>query len=123
MTQEEYFKRFQEESNIECTMTNAKNKDYADPNDAFANFRQIEYLTMGRITAEMGILTRMSDKFSRVANLLARPATVSNESILDTLRDISVYAKILRIYIMSKTPEPIQFIERQAKAEMPKYQR
>lgn len=107
MTQEEYFKRFEAESEMENALTGSKNKDYADPNDAFANFRQIEHLTSGRISAEMGILTRMSDKFTRVANLLARPAAVADESILDTLRDISVYAKILRIYIMAKTQEQL----------------
>lgn len=102
MTQEEYFKRFQEECNNELQLTKNKNADYADIQDAFANFRQIEHLTSGRISVEAGILTRMSDKFTRVANLLARPAAVADESILDTLRDISVYAKILRIYLQDK---------------------
>lgn len=73
-----------------------KNADYANAHDPFANFRDSELLG---ISVEKGILVRMSDKLRRAANLLDRPAEVTDESLDDTLADISNYANILRIFL------------------------
>jgi len=60
-------------------------------------------------TGDIGLVVRMLDKVLRLANLLGftikaefvsykSPKEPKNESIDDTLKDISVYAKIQRIY-------------------------
>ena len=119
MRQEEYLKEFAAESQIEVQLTTAKNSDYAGEKDAFQNFRLIETLSEGNISTEDGILTRMSDKFQRVINLLQRNKQhVSDESVLDTLRDISVYAKILRIYIRYKHDQELQIETAQSKMDI-----
>lgn len=81
----------------------AKNKDYASDGDAFANFRQVENL--GLCTVEQGIMVRMSDKFSRIANLLTRPAAVADEKIEDTIHDLITYAALLKAYLHEKKGE------------------
>jgi len=106
MTQQEYLKRFAQENEIELALTTAKNGDYAETSDAFKNFRQIEVLTGGVISTEIGMFTRLSDKMSRLGSLLVREAKVKDESIQDTLRDISVYSKIMRIYLENKDATP-----------------
>lgn len=102
MNQADYLEAFKQECHEEMALTSAKNKDYAGQENAFANFELIEILTAGRITTEDGILVRMTDKLKRVANLLERPAAVKDEKITDTLRDLSVYAKILKIRLDGK---------------------
>lgn len=100
-----YFDLFEKECLEELRLTRAKNTDYANTENAFQNFNGIEYFSAGSITTEQGIIVRMTDKFQRVINLINRPKNieaVKDESIIDTLRDISVYAKILRIYIQTK---------------------
>lgn len=98
MTQIEYIKKFEELATEEIELTKLKNGDYAQPLDAFANFRRIEDITAGRISVEDGILCRITDKISRVASLLANTANVKEESLIDNLKDISVYCRIWRIY-------------------------
>lgn len=105
LSQKDYFQIFEKESLEEVELTRRKNTDYACDANAFKNFNVIEYLTDGAVTTEEGILTRLSDKFIRVVHLLTRlegSHKVKDESVLDTLRDISVYSKILRIYLMTK---------------------
>ncbi len=72
-----------------------KNQDYATGADAFSNFREIE---AAGISAEDGILTRMSDKWSRLKNLKKKgeaATAVQDESFDDTLLDLANYALIL----------------------------
>lgn len=77
----------------------SKNQDYASDEDPFANFRQCEAL--GICTVEQGILTRMSDKFARISNLIVndREPEVKDEAVSDTLRDLINYSAILLAYI------------------------
>lgn len=107
MTQDEYFELFKKECEEEMKLTGAKNKDYAGVKDAFQNFRAIAFLTGDKISVEQGILVRLSDKFQRVINLIHSdsPPAVKDEKVTDTLRDISVYAKILKIYLQEKPGE------------------
>ena len=100
LSQRTYFERFAEIAQELVDITTAKNKDYAGTQDAFKNFKQTEQF--GVATAEAGIFTRMTDKMTRVANLLQRPASVRGEAITDTLTDLAVYAIILRIYLETK---------------------
>lgn len=82
----------------------AKNADYAGVNgaeDAFANFRMVE--RFGVVTAEQGMFTRMSDKFSRIASFIAKGVLkVKDESIEDTLLDFANYCILMAAYIRAK---------------------
>jgi hypothetical protein len=103
MTQKDYLEQFKKENDEELALTTAKNSDYADELNAFANFEIIEHLSQGRITAAQGFVVRMSDKLQRITNLIAREGKVQDEKVTDTLRDLSVYSKLLRIYLLDKS--------------------
>lgn len=102
MKKEGYEKRFRSSLNKMLSITLAKNSDYAPTENALSNFYMVE--TLGLTTAENWILVRMSDKLSRIANLLKNDAknNVKNESIEDTLIDLANYAIILKILIEDK---------------------
>lgn len=71
-----------------------KNAGYAgaDNPDPWANFRMAERFG---ISAFMGTLVRMSDKYIRIINLRKDPNNERvGESILDTLIDLAAYALI-----------------------------
>jgi len=74
-----------------------KNRDYAQGDDTFQNFRMVE--DAGLITVEEGIVVRMSDKMQRIINLLNDDAAVEDETIEDTLSDLRNYANILQVYL------------------------
>lgn len=78
----------------------AKNQDYAGEGDPFKNFKHVDIL--GICSVETGLLTRMTDKMSRIANLTKSDAKVKDESISDTLNDLINYAAILKAYLKSK---------------------
>ena len=81
----------------------AKNKDYAGPggDDAFANFTRVE--KMGIATTEQGMLTRMTDKLSRLASFAnAGTLAVKDESATDTLLDLANYCILMAGYLASK---------------------
>jgi len=77
-----------------------KNHDYAGEEDSFKNFRMCE--NMGLCSVETGIMVRMSDKMSRIANLLEKENAVKDESITDTLIDLANYSIILKCYLEQK---------------------
>ena len=93
-----YAALFQAELDTIARLTMSKNANYAGDGDALANFRLIEHVSGGRITTADGILTRMSDKFQRIVNLLGG-STTNHESLEDNLMDLSVYALILKIHL------------------------
>ena len=71
-----------------------KNRDYAGT-DYLSNFLMCE--RMG-IPAWKGSLIRLSDKFSRVINIArTEEISVSDETVVDTLMDLAVYAILTRI--------------------------
>ncbi|AIY89919.1 nucleotide modification associated domain-containing protein [Geoglobus acetivorans] len=74
-----------------------KNRDYAGNRSPFHNFELCERL--GICSLEEGILVRMTDKMSRIANLLKKEADVRDESIEDTLKDLINYSAILIAYL------------------------
>ena len=53
-------------------------------------------------STEAGIVVRMTDKLSRIANLIKQDAKVKDESISDTLLDLMNYANILKVYLNNK---------------------
>jgi nitrogen regulatory protein PII-like uncharacterized protein len=71
-----------------------KNAGYAgDSPDPWANFRECE--SFG-INIENGIITRMSDKWSRIRSLWKNPDNEKvGETVEDTLKDLAAYALIL----------------------------
>lgn len=71
-----------------------KSAGYAgiDNPDPLANFRASEKIG---VSAFKGCLIRLSDKFERVCNLARLPDNEQvGETIIDTLKDLSVYANI-----------------------------
>ena len=108
MTQQELIARIGEIYAENLEIARKKNSDYADDTDAFKNLNACE---MYGVPAEKGVLVRMSDKMTRISNLIGRQAAVADETVLDTLRDLSVYATLLMVLMESKqstnhTPPP-----------------
>ena len=101
ITREEFVKQFEGTLTEMYNIMKAKNADYASEWDPFANFRLVEQLWI--TSAEKAILVRMSDKMSRISNLLEREAKVKDESIADTLSDLANYSVILKILLANKS--------------------
>jgi len=71
-----------------------KNAGYAgeDARDSWANFRMSEAFG---VSALLGCLIRMSDKWIRITNLIKNPKNEQvGESIKDTLKDLAAYALV-----------------------------
>ena len=97
MDQTTFISRLVEEHNLCVQISKAKNADYSTTNDAFLNFRGA--LQIG-VDPAQAILVRMSDKMARIGNLLKKKkAAVADESVADTLRDLSNYALILLLFL------------------------
>lgn len=99
MNREDYIKEFEKITTDMLETTKRKNADYSGgSNDAFANFRMVEHFEV--TNAEVGLFTRMTDKFSRLASFVNQnELQVKDESVYDTLKDLAVYAIIMAIYI------------------------
>lgn len=69
-----------------------KNADYGADSDPFKNFRMSVQV---KVEPARGILVRLSDKVSRVSNLLDKEPAVVSESIHDTIEDAINYLVIL----------------------------
>jgi hypothetical protein len=80
-------------------ISRAKNADYANGEDPFQNFRQVE--SLGLCSVETGIMVRLSDKMTRVSNLLNKEAAVKDESVTDTIMDAINYLAILKAWLDS----------------------
>lgn len=83
-----------------------KNHDYAAPSERradplaiFANFRQCEFLNI--CSVESGMLVRLSDKFSRICNLLreGHQRSIKDEAVTDTIQDAINYLILLQLYL------------------------
>jgi len=92
--------RFEALSRENVETVRKKNSDYATDTDAFANFAAA--VEVG-VPVERGFLVRIMDKIHRASNLLDKeePA-VTEESLSDTLRDLSTYSLLLLIYLEQK---------------------
>jgi hypothetical protein len=79
----------------------AKNADYTGAtNDPFANLRSVEQLG---ISTEVGLLTRMMDKMSRISSFVAKgELSVKDESAQDTLLDLANYCALFAGVIEDK---------------------
>lgn len=92
---EQFFKDLETTFKICLEIAKKKNADYADE-DPFKNFRMS--MQVG-VEPSRAILVRISDKLSRVSNLLDKEASVGDERIEDTLHDIINYCAILKAYL------------------------
>ena len=71
-----------------------KNADYSGSNaDAFRNFDAVEFF--GITDSKTGIMVRLTDKFTRIANLLTKDAKVVEESLQDSIEDAINYLAIM----------------------------
>ena len=101
MTKAEYIQFFEERAAAKLALTKAKNDDYSAGVDPFANFTRVE--AMGICSTEQGFLVRMTDKMSRISSFVQRgELSVKDESVDDTLKDLSIYADLFAAYLRSK---------------------
>ena len=100
MNFEEYLSQFDNTLELMLNTTKNKNQDYAKDYYAFANFKRCEDL--GICSTEAGIVTRMTDKLSRIGNLLTKDSNVLDERLEDSVLDMAVYSVILYIYLNNK---------------------
>jgi len=96
MNQKTFLKHMEAGFAKNLDIARAKNADYSVDDDAFQNFRAC---TAFGIPVEIGILVRMTDKMTRISNLLNKEANVKDETIADTIADLSNYAMILKVYV------------------------
>ncbi len=99
MKPEDYLKRHKELTAMMYEISRRKNSDYtAGSVDAFANFKLVEKL--GITSAEIGFLTRMTDKISRLAGLSSgKEVEVKDEKYTDTLLDLANYCLLFCIFL------------------------
>jgi hypothetical protein len=93
--EQELFDAFDQESENCSELFARKQMDYGPFN--ISNFGLI------------GVIIRMNDKFERLKNLVFSGKEPQNESILDTLRDVSIYAKIAVLVEQGKWPYAKRF--------------
>lgn len=102
MTREEHLKLMEDKMKKNLEVAKAKNRDYCgkkEGSDPFSNFKASPIVG---VSVERGILVRMMDKMARISSLLDQEAQVKDESIQDSLMDLSNYSLILSNYLDSK---------------------
>jgi len=99
MNKEEYFKFQEEYFNKIKELTKTKNADYSgEGTNPFKNFEHVG--TYDPSWVLIGFITRMSDKFARIASFIQKgKLEVKNESVIDSLMDLSNYACLMAGYI------------------------
>jgi hypothetical protein len=97
MTKEQFINHITETFSSCLEIVSRKNADYSgNAEDPFKNFRMS--VQVG-VTPERGLLVRISDKISRISNLLDKEAAVKDESISDSIDDAINYLAILKAKI------------------------
>lgn len=91
--------RFVDAKMAEIELHDRKQRDYGTDIDPFANIRRCERYD---IPAWVGCAIRMADKMARIERAVGQWArgeevAMSNESLLDSFDDLSVYATIGRV--------------------------
>jgi len=95
MTPQQYLDFLKAEQQIEYDITMQRNGDYSGKdNDCFSNFRKY---------GEIQFLSRMYEKFNRVENIIMKgEAQCKDETVQDTLRDLSNYCHLLSGFLRDK---------------------
>jgi Nucleotide modification associated domain 1 len=78
---------------------NRKNANYSSDSDPLSNLKECEKFG---IPAHVGVMVRITDKISRVQQLLLGKPDLVGESIKDTLFDMAVYSLLAIILIEEK---------------------
>lgn len=82
-----------------------KNHDYAEDSNPLSNLKRCEKLS---IPPWVGCIVRMQDKFDRIENFAKMGfLKVADETIIDTLNDLAVYAILCRILYEEGEPAKI----------------
>jgi hypothetical protein len=98
MTHEEFIEHLTNQKMLGVEISKKKNKDYADSHDPFANFRESESIG---VAVEKAILVRISDKWRRIKRAMrGEELMVDDETMLDTISDMSNYLDILAVYLI-----------------------
>ncbi len=93
-----------------------KNADYAGNMDSMKNF-QISAQVVN-VKMSQGILTRLTDKTTRIGNLIIKEGAVKEESIFDTVQDLINYAAILHYAQQMERREATYQIEEKSRPDM-----
>lgn len=90
-------------------ITARKNADYTGAStDPFFNFSRVA--SIGICSTEVGFLTRMFDKFSRVISFVQKGTlSVAEETVEDTLLDLANYALLMAGYLHFKRLPPVVY--------------
>lgn len=100
MTRKEYLQYFETTVQEMYELTKRKNHDYSNDSNPFANFTRVE--AMDICTTEVGFLTRMMDKMSRISTFVKKgELKVKDESVKDTLKDLATYSILFMAYLDS----------------------
>ena len=107
MTKEQYMAFHKQCWDRMIEITQKKNSDYTGGSaDPFANFAQIGSLVQVPSVVEIGFLTRMSDKISRIGSFVTKgKLMVADESVEDTLLDLANYCILFAGYIKAQKPQ------------------
>lgn len=102
MSNQELLEFFEKETTGMVELMKRKNADYAGgAKDPFANFKRVSAFDC--VTTEQGFFTRMTDKLSRISSFIKNgKLQVQDESVKDTLRDLSVYCLLFMAYLDSE---------------------
>jgi len=84
-----------------------KSADYAKDSDVYHNFELGEYLGIG--TTAQGFMFRLSDKLSRLSNLIEDTPQVKDETIVDTVVDAMNYLILLGGYLVTKKGKDVDW--------------
>jgi len=99
MQSTEFVKNIEDTYKVCIEIIKKKNQDYAKTEDPFANIR---LSALVGVDPKHAILVRLSDKISRMSNLLDKPPAVVEESIQDSIFDAINYMAILKAFIDSE---------------------
>lgn len=104
MTKLEYMEFHRSQCEKMISITKVKNADYSGSgDDPFANFRQVSHIVQIPNVEEIGFVTRMSDKFSRIGSFVSKGILeVKDESVEDTLLDLANYCILFAGFIRDK---------------------
>jgi len=99
MTQKDFLAHAKETFTRCHAVLEKKNSDYSASDDnAFRNFEAVENFKITDV--KTGILVRLTDKFTRLTNLIHKgQGKVTDESLQDTIEDAINYLVILHSYL------------------------
>ena len=96
MTIKNFFKEYEKLTRRKRDILTSKNHDYAKSTDMFANFRKVADISNQSI--EKVFMVFMAVKIARLGEL-TDGKTPNNESVNDTLLDLSNYADLFNVFL------------------------